>query len=257
MGDRISSFIHKLQERIDEYINLVTRLLISTKMIGEWDWDGLSYVIDINDIYRYSNYPWNMKIVQQRLLPEEELPLVNGKSLYENFVDWLIRTGQYEERASSTSDLIAFPDLDYSPSDIDFDIESVDHVEYLISRDELDNFIWDWYNTSYKIDFNEIITHPYCTWDKGGLSVRHDITVDFIHNFDLPNATGEWNFDDLSECISIKEIRKHPELPWIRSKLSDNIEITIEDVIAWTVDRKVMQIIRSNYQDLILNIFVT
>ena len=87
---------------------------------------------------------------------------------------------------------------------------------------------WKWYWISSNISMSEVYKYPYEPWDRRGLSLNKDISIDLVHNLVLPNATGYWDSSSVSKNISISDVYKYPYEIWNRQCLSMNKNITID-----------------------------
>ncbi len=83
----------------------------------------------------------------------------------------------------------------------------------------------------------EVREHPHLSWYRNGLSCNRGITISDIETLELPNATGQWNWYNLSMYISMNEVRRNPHLPWNKSALASNKDITVRDIEYITLDR--------------------
>lgn len=89
---------------------------------------------------------------------------------------------------------------------------------------------YDRYILSRCIDVQEIIDNPYFKWDKECISLNDTVTLEVVDT-DLPNATGEWGIDELSESLAMEEIRANMNRGWSFYDMSWNPGIMIDDVL--------------------------
>ena len=89
---------------------------------------------------------------------------------------------------------------------------------------------WSWVDISENIPISDVYRYPYEKWDRTGLSLNKDISIDIIHNLVLPNTTNDWDWYWISENIEVLDVYKHPYETWDRYGLSCNKDLSIDDI---------------------------
>jgi hypothetical protein len=192
------------------------------------EWGKLSSKIDIAEVYKHPDLPWDKSYLSVNrgitldLILHSKLPNA---------------TGQWGWRGPSAilhiNDIRQNLRLPWSKQDlsrnktitVDFIDNDTLELSYNSRRDD-----WKWSRLSQHIDIAEVIGNPIKPWDRSYLSRNVGITVECVDNLHLPNATGNWDWMEISKVVSIDEVWSNPEASWHRYGLSLNSNITVDTV---------------------------
>lgn len=203
-------------------ITLLQRMLSMDELEGMMF--DLSSSIDISEVRAHPDLAWDMDAlsVNSTLTVQDihtlDLPNATG--------DW--NWDSISEHAS-IDEIVAHPDepwnLEMILSVDDRDFSRIMHMHFTgaVPSD------WECITTMYGPHINVVHNNPYWVWDMEFVSASRTLTVQDIHTLDLPNATGEWDWEVISEHISMNEVRAHPDLPWNMEGLARNRELTVAD----------------------------
>lgn len=172
----------------------------SPSLIGNWDMLLIHQHIDIQEVIDNPTYQWNR----------------NNLSFNYGMTGFLKK---YLYLPNSTARYINVPSCPELPEEI------VDSLPNAIFAGE-----FTIYFASKRVSMELLRKYNLLPWDKQGLSLNNNITMDEVLHLDLPNSTGKWNFAALSGRMNMREIYKHLELPWSRLCMSENPQLTARDM---------------------------
>lgn len=75
-------------------------------------------------------------------------------------------------------------------------------------------------------EVNYVLEHPDLPWNRDILTIGGRLVYQLL-DANLPNAIGEWKWNQLSSNIPIDYIALHPMLPWDRTKISERSDIQL------------------------------
>jgi hypothetical protein len=83
-----------------------------------------------------------------------------------------------------------------------------------------------WLYISRYIDMEDVVDHPFRTWNKEGLSSNKNISMK-IYCMPLPRSIESWNWTNISMNVIESDVRRYPFAPWDKISLSGNKNISI------------------------------
>lgn len=86
-------------------------------------------------------------------------------------------------------------------------------------------YSWNMHYLSSVMPISDILANDNISWNKEGLSMNPDITIDLVLGDN--NWTGYWNWGELSTVIPIEEIKNNPNLPWCKISIPKNKEFSL------------------------------
>lgn len=168
----------------------------------DWNWNELSKKVQIGDILKYPDLPWNWSIV----------------TIYSPI---------------SVTDIIKNDHLPWDIENLSFDhidetyYEYIHHFKHLFDENAWNDFssivIWSFYKkTKYEFPWNTI-----------HITFREKINEDDFVTIILEQGYLNWNWAHLSRWVDVKVIRKYNMFPWDEDMVSHNKTLRYEDLGAF------------------------
>jgi hypothetical protein len=183
----------------------------------------MSSFIPIDSIRRYPNLDWNRVNLSRN-------PTLTIDDISDPDREWDWKWISY---SMSIEQVWKNPHLPWNKNSLSSNSTlTIDDVLHLSLPNAIGD--WNWYWISYCVaTIEQVRKNPHLPWDKEGLSSNPTLTIDDVLHLSLPNAIGDWNWDDIYLSIPVINVYIHPNIVWNRDKLSRNKDIRISDLIAW------------------------
>jgi hypothetical protein len=215
-----------------------------------WDWNYLTRVSSIDDIYKHPDRPWNKVQLRRRTdltldlalkyVPDYASACVCEDSIRNNLdynwdidtlsrrssisvdtimlisknIDWRVRSYH-----SNKEDLIKYPHLPWDIEHLSMNTEIP--ISILIRQCHTFNEkVWTYISCGATLE--DISSNPDLPWNRNYLSINKNICMKIIR-MNLPNSMYVWNWDLISRHISLEDIVNNPNERWNRREISTNI----------------------------------
>lgn len=234
-----------------EFNNIIERLmfLIETYPHLDWDWMHLSFILPIEFILKFPQFPWKKRAVSMnKSLTEEHInnnlfvPDVNGicynQSISFNFyIKNIIKPLEITTipwEGLSMHPNITIIDI-FNNSSYPWKPRYVSMNPNLTSSEIINNSDYLWHIPSISsnpgINERDIYKNTLKTigyeYDTMSLSANPNLPIAYVND----NLEKKWNFFLISKKASLIDIEKFPKIPWNNEGLSLNKNITADFVI--------------------------